>query len=472
MTTLQIGALVLLAAILGRLPKGRQLAMLAASGMAVFWLQPHEPFQALGFWLPIGTLGISVIAWFVTSTPESRAWRQIWPAALTLAAVVLLANSSRFLVPASASIPYATRLERSLAGVATMAIAIVLLTRAQTWQRLLLWALLGGIVVVFVVLKASGLASAAVQWLSSLRPQTDNAYAGMPLAWLGFSYVAFRLMHTVRDRQSGRLPAVSLAEYVNYVIFFPAFTAGPIDRMERFVQDLRSPRALEGHDWIDAAKRILFGLFKKFVIADLLAVISISDVLVAHTKSAAWLWLFLYAFAFRIYFDFSGYTDVAIGMGRLMGIQLPENFASPYLKPDIAQFWNAWHMSLTQWFRSYVFNPLARALRTSPKPPPTWLAILVTQVTTMVLIGLWHGISWSFAAWGLWHGLGLFIHNRWTALSRDHWPSWTQSHGGQLAARGAGVLLTFNFVAVGWLFFELSTPGIAWQTLLRLLGLA
>src|SRR5512141_411437 len=101
-------------------------------------------------------------------------------------------------------------------------------------------------------------------------------------------------------------------------------------------------------------------------------------------------------------------------MGRLLGIRLPENFAAPYLKPNITQFWNSWHMTLTQWFRSYVFNPLTRAMRSSKEPLPTILILLVAQISTMALIGLWHGITLGFVFWGLWHGLGLFIQNRWS----------------------------------------------------------
>ncbi|HEX2696787.1 MAG TPA: MBOAT family O-acyltransferase, partial [Anaerolineales bacterium] len=251
-----------------------------------------------------------------------------------------------------------------------------------------------------------------------------------------------------------------------------SFTAGPIDRAERFTKELRAPLSLSNEDWIDAGTRFFVGLFKKFVVADLLAVISLNDVLVSQVKTAGWMWVFLYAYALRIYFDFSGYTDIAIGMGRLMGIRLPENFAAPYLKPNLTQFWNSWHMTLTQWFRTYFFNPLTRALRSAEQSLPVWLIIFVTQISTMVLIGLWHGVTAGFALWGLWHGLGLFIQNRWSELVRNRMPVWTQTRGGQLAMNVIGVFLTFNFVALGWLFFTLSTPAIAWQAMLKLFGLA
>ncbi len=129
-------------------------------------------------------------------------------------------------------------------------------------------------------------------------------------------------------------------------------------------------------------------------------------------------------------------------------------------------------MTLTQWFRAYFFNPLTRALRSSKISIPIWVIILVTQVSTMVLIGLWHGITAGFVAWGLWHGFGLFVQNRWSEFIRPRLPAWTQTRGGQTALSLGGIFLTFNFVAIGWLFFTLSTPAVAWQALLKLFGAA
>jgi D-alanyl-lipoteichoic acid acyltransferase DltB (MBOAT superfamily) len=163
---------------------------------------------------------------------------------------------------------------------------------------------------------------------------------------------------------------------------------------------------------------------------------------------------------------------MAIGLGRLMGIRLPENFASPYLKPNLTVFWNSWHMTLTQWFRSYFFNPLTRALRSGKPPAPAVLTILVAQISTMVLIGLWHGVTAGFVLWGLWHGAGLFIQNRWSDYMKEHTPAWGQTDAGEAALRFAGVFLTFHFVSLGWLFFSLSTPARALAAMAVLFGVA
>jgi len=279
-------------------------------------------------------------------------------------------------------------------------------------------------------------------------------------------------MHTVIDRRAGRLPSVSLGEYVNYVIFFPAIAAGPIDRLERFNRNLNQSIALTLEAQLDAGTRLFRGLFKKFVIADGLAWIAFTDVLVLNIHSKMWLWIFLYVYSLRIYFDFSGYTDIAIGLGNLLGMQLPENFNAPYLKPNLTQFWNSWHMTLTQWFRSYFFNPLTRFLRSAKISLPLSLVIFITQVATMVLIGLWHGITLGFLLWGLWHGVGLFIQNRWSDWIRNRVPTWAMTPAGAHMLRYSGIFLTFHFVTLGWLFFFMPDPAMAWFVILKLIGVA
>jgi D-alanyl-lipoteichoic acid acyltransferase DltB (MBOAT superfamily) len=267
------------------------------------------------------------------------------------------------------------------------------------------------------------------------------------------------------------LPALSLVEYVNYVIFFPSFTAGPIDRAERFVKDLRNPLPLDNAGWMEAGARLFTGLFKKFVLADALGWTALNEAYLMDTKTAGWVWFFLYAYSFQIFFDFSGYTDIAIGLGRLMGIRLPENFNAPYSKSNLSQFWNSWHMTLTQWFRSYFFNPLTRRMRSASKPLPLPVMILISQTATMILIGLWHGITYNFFLWGVWHGLGLFLQNRWSEQVKPHSGSAAISPFREKLTRYAGIFLTFNFVSLGWLFFIFSTPAMVWTALLRLAGM-
>jgi D-alanyl-lipoteichoic acid acyltransferase DltB (MBOAT superfamily) len=306
--------------------------------------------------------------------------------------------------------------------------------------------------------------------LRSVGGQPRELASALDLRWLGFSYIAFRLIHTMRDRQSGRFPALTLQEYFIYVLFFPALSAGPIDRSERFLRDLRLPFTPGAETLGNSAKRLVLGLFKKFVLADLLAIIALSAVNAGQIQSTGWAWIMVFAFSFQILFDFSGYTDLAIGMGTLMGITLPENFNAPYRKPNLTQFWNNWHMTLTQWLRAYVFNPLTRALRSGARPMPGTLVIFITQIVTMSLIGLWHGITFNFLLWGLWHGLGMFIQNRFSDLTR--------SLSARVQTRPAlnrwvtvfSTLLTFIYVSLGWVWFALPSTKLSLQMIRLLFG--
>ena len=466
----QIAILGAVAVVIGQLKRDRSLALLGVSAFAIYWLQPLQPVVGLTFWFPLGTLAVTALAWLLTSAPEKRGWKQNLPALAVLLGVILLVDLNRYFQFESLFTSAAPRPQLVLAGVAIVLALGLVLARIQKFPPSLFVIAGIGLVVVLACLKAPSALNALFAAVSSLWGREVNA--AVPLSWLGYSYLSFRLLHTILDRKAGRLPSVLLAEYVNYVVFFPSFTAGPIDRLERFVRDLNHPILLDREGWIDAGGRLFVGLFKKFVIADALAWVALTDSFAEQVRSPGWMWVLLYLYSFRIYFDFSGYTDIAIGLGRLLGVRLSENFASPYLKPNIAQFWNSWHMTLTQWFQSYFFNPMNRAWRTGNTTLPAWLMILLAQVSTMLLIGLWHGLTLGFVLWGLWHGMGLFVHNRWSEYVKNHPPSRSQTRAGQLVSRYAGVFLTFNFVSIGWLFFTLPTPAMAWSVLVKMFGAA
>ncbi|MBN2386822.1 MAG: MBOAT family protein [Anaerolineales bacterium] len=473
MTLIHILVFVGIAAFLGLVTSDRWRVpfLLAVSALAVYVLQPTLPIRFLDFWLPTATLTLAILGWVVTSPPGQRSWRENGPAAAILGGTVLALGLTRYLglsLPLTASRP--PQLVSVLALLASLSGALLLLGRTSRSGKGLLVAASFFVLALFVVLKVPALAAWASAGLRSLTRQSTELASALDLRWLGFSYIAFRLLHTFRDRQSGRLPAVSLGEYVVYVVFFPALTAGPIDRIERFISDLRRPLALTTDDRAESGKRLLVGLFKKFAVADTLALIALNNVNALQVRSAGWTWILLYAYAFQIFYDFSGYTDIAIGIAGLLGIRLPENFKAPYMRPNLTQFWNNWHMTLTQWFRAYFFNPVTRALRTGQHPLPIPVIILFTQLMTMVLIGLWHGVTWNFVLWGIWHGLGLFVHNRWSDRTKVRFaalrPGW------QRCLNVGGTLLTFHYVALGWVFFALSDPGASWQVFLKLVGVS
>jgi len=467
MSVSQILILAVVAILVNQLKQGRSLVLLGVSALVIYWIQPIQDPVNLTFWFPTFTLALTVIFWLLTSTPEARGWRQNWGAMAVMFGVIVFVDLNRYFKFDYLFVVDTPRVQLVIALLIGFVAVSFLLAQFKKFPTVIFVLAAIGLIVTLVVLKMPFGLARLIEMVSGLRGKdAGNASA---LSWLGFSYVAFRLLHTVIDRKTGRLPAVSLGEYVNYVIFFPAFSAGPIDRLERFSNNLNDPVAL---NWMDAGTRLFVGLFKKFVIADGLAWFALSDFLEPNVHSAAWLWIFLYAYSLRIYFDFSGYTDIAIGLGKLLGVQLPENFDAPYLKPNLTQFWNSWHITLTQWFRSYFFNLLTRFMRSSKIALPMWLMVFIAQVTTMALIGLWHGVTWGFLFWGLWHGLGLFIQNRWRDWMRPRVLAWNITPRSEAMWKYSGIFLTFHFVTVGWLFFFLPNPSMAWNVMLRLFGAA
>ncbi|MEW5938557.1 MAG: MBOAT family O-acyltransferase [Chloroflexota bacterium] len=477
MTVAQILLLLALAALIGLTlrERARTLFLAGFSALVLFWLSPPDLLiPSLPFWLPVLTIFLVILVWTFTAPIESRRIKENWPALAVMAVAILLAVALRILPinwMTNVVIPPIQFVVVALLLFGVIAIGLASLKRGERIGQVL--GILGTLLI-FIVLKSPWLTRQFFELSASLRGQPFDVdpTRTLSVAWLGYSYVAFRLLHVVRDRQAGILPAATLDEFLCYVIFFPSITAGPIDRLERFLPDLRAPSRLTNDDWLNAGTRLALGLFKKFVLADGLAWLSISDALVKQTGSPGWLWLFLYAYTLRLYFDFSGYTDIAIGTARLMGIRLPENFDSPYLKSNLTQFWNSWHITLTQWFRAYVFNPLTRFLRSSKINLPIWLIILTTQLVTMSLIGLWHGITWNFLFWGLWHGLGLFLQNRWSDIARTRFPNLGATPPSRNLLAALGVFLTFNYFALGLVFFSLSSLTLSFTAFMKLFGMA
>jgi D-alanyl-lipoteichoic acid acyltransferase DltB (MBOAT superfamily) len=323
------------------------------------------------------------------------------------------------------------------------------------------------LITILLILKSPTLSLQTSVLFRTLSSRPTDGASVLDLRWLGFSYISFRLIHVLRDRQIARFPELTLPEFATYVVFFPSLSAGPIDRAERFAIDLKKDFVLTREEALLAGQRLVIGLFKKFVVADALAMIALNNMLATQVRTTGWMWIVLYAYAFQIYFDFSGYTDMAIGMARLVGIKLPENFAAPYTKPNLTQFWNNWHMTLTQWFRSYFFHPFNRWIR-GYKIIPAWLMLLLGQLATMLLIGLWHGVTVNFILWGAWHGLGLFLQNRWSDFAKTR-ITFSNPRLGSVMQVG-GTLLTFHFVALGWVFFALSEPALSLEVFMKLFG--
>ncbi|MEI8006899.1 MAG: MBOAT family O-acyltransferase [Bacteroidota bacterium] len=280
---------------------------------------------------------------------------------------------------------------------------------------------------------------------------------GNPSHWVkialpvGISFITFqKLSYTLDVYKKQFSPFKKLEYYAMYILMFPQLLSGPIVRPKQIAAQIEGIGRSESiDDRLTGFMRFAIGLAKKVLIADVLGeqVNAIFAMDSAHLSSGL-AWIGAIAYTFQIYFDFSGYTDMAIGIARMMGFRLPENFNSPYVSGSITEFWKRWHMTLGSWFRDYVFLPLAYA--TSRKmPKEKYLGIradkviyLIATSVTFLLCGFWHGAAWTFILWGVYQGIFLIL-DRLVLLKYF-----------KKAGRAASVAITFFITVFGWVLFR------------------
>ena len=429
--------------------------LIVCSSLFVFVFQPALPVRELDFFLPFLTIFLTLIVYSSFSGHDPLKSRQN----LTETSLILL---TLLLISCTRSISYDPIVTASrppqlykviIPAAAGFAVCFLLNSIALRGEKTPVRICIGAVLIILVILKTPYLSLYLSRILRNISGQSADTALSTDIRWFGFSYIAFRLLSVLIDSLKGRKINISAGEFLIYVCFPPALSAGPIDRWDRFTKEYAAgPKNDFSVDLRAGIGQIALGLFHKFILADSLAKMALSAQNAGQFIHRGWAWAALFAYALQIYFDFSGYSEIAIGLGILLGIHLPDNFNHPYLKPDLTKFWSSWHMTLTQWIRSYVFNPLTRALRGNKAHPlPQWLIVLITQLTTMLLIGLWHGVSVNFVIWGLWHGLGLFIHQ---LYSRKTNPG-LRSKGIRFRQfyTVCSTVLTFIYVCLGWIWF-------------------
>jgi D-alanyl-lipoteichoic acid acyltransferase DltB (MBOAT superfamily) len=260
---------------------------------------------------------------------------------------------------------------------------------------------------------------------------------------LGISFHTFQSMSYVVDVYRGEQAAISNPiDYALFISFFPQLVAGPIVRARDFFADLYHWRPPSPEEQLRGALLVLFGLTKKMAIADQFALVSDKYFAnIAGNPGVLTAWSGVFAFAMQIYFDFSGYTDMAIGMAQLLGFHFPVNFRRPYLAGSVTEFWRRWHISLSTWLRDYLYISLGGNRGGS-------LRTYRNLILTMLLGGLWHGASWNFVIWGGYHGCLLTIERAFGIRTKSR--VWTFLYP-------VHALLTFALVSIGWVFFRAAT---------------
>ncbi len=315
-----------------------------------------------------------------------------------------------------------------------------------------------GIAVVGIVAVLFVLAVFKYRLLQSLLVRNSAIFGQGALSFIfliGISYSSFKAIHFIIEAYKRKIKGLRFLDLANYLLFFPSFVSGPINRYNDFQQSSQAANnASFRADALPGLERIVHGLFKKFVITVILFPHTIVQLKTPLAALAPWqILLGLYAYALYFYFDFSGYTDLAIGSARLLGFNLPENFNLPFLKKNIQQLWANWHMSLTGWLTDYVYWPLVRKMRSMDFLRQHPLVISnVAIIITFFLCGAWHGESVNFIFWGLYHGIGIAIVNIYQKWKRQVRNGIALKYFASRLSYAVGVFLTFNFFAMGLLF--------------------
>jgi alginate O-acetyltransferase complex protein AlgI len=383
-------------------------------------------FSSVGFGL---FLGVSLVA--VNRTPARRRWATI----LALS----LAYYATFAQPLLVAILLAVSVVAWIAARGA--------DQAEDDRSRLRWALVGCVTAVAAIILSRLLANSGL-WLN--QPTTRIRLTST----IGVSFFSLHAISYVLDVYTGRArPERNLGKVLAYLAFFPKLIQGPIERASSLLPQLEAP-SMPSYDAIRLAMRLFgLGLFKKVVLADRLA--QLVDPIYATPQQYGGLTIALgiYAYAFQLYFDFSGYTDMARATARLFGIELRENFRAPYLASNIADFWRRWHMSFSQWLLDYLFTPLQLAWRRCGRTGTAAAVFL-----TFTLCGLWHGATWTFFIWGVLHGSYMAGGMLWAARKHRR-----KSGGGW--SRVAGTVLTFHLVTIAWVFFRAPTLDTAGSVL-------
>jgi alginate O-acetyltransferase complex protein AlgI len=307
---------------------------------------------------------------------------------------------------------------------------------------------------------------------------------------LGISFLTFQMIAFLADVNSGQVKSIRIVDYLVFALFFPRTIAGPIIHYGEVAPQLTDVKTRSyASDIAVGVCLFSIGLFKKAVVADGVAQFvprafdapTWNTFLSGRPPTLLIAWGSVLAYAFQLYFDFSGYSDMALGAARMVGVRLPMNFNSPYKAHSIVEFWGRWHITLTRFLTTYIYTPLAMSLTRARSSKgkavlhgkrsslhAIWSLVAVPTLITMTISGLWHGAGWQFIVWGVLHGIYLTINQTWRLLHTRFWPGLAAN---QRVMQPLGFVLTFGAVVIALVFFRASSIGSALSIIAGMIGL-
>lgn len=272
---------------------------------------------------------------------------------------------------------------------------------------------------------------------------------------LGISFYTFSAISYIVDVKRGKTECRDLKDVALYLSFFPKLTSGPIQKSSDFFEQADKKREIGRCTFENGIQIFLFGLFKKLVFADHLSVFVNQVYSSPDAFGSATVFMAVIAYSLQIYFDFSGYSDMAVGAAQILGFSLPRNFNLPYISHNVTEFWKRWHITLSSWLQEYLYIGLGGNRKGKART-------YVNLIITMVLGGIWHGANWTYVLWGLLHGIALAIHKVWMSITKSD--KKTPSLPGSVIS----IIATFLFTSFCWIFFRADSLSKAIKIIIRI----
>lgn len=266
--------------------------------------------------------------------------------------------------------------------------------------------------------------------------------------FLGISYITFKVMQMLIEIKDNMIKEVNFIDYLSFMIFFPTLSSGPIDRSRRFIKDIE--KTISKTEYLDnlgkGIEYILQGLVYKIILSQL--IFDKINIISEATYTTENLTIYMYLYGFYLFFDFAGYSLMAVGVSKIFGIDTPMNFNKPFLAKDMKDFWNRWHMSLSHWFRDFVFSRLVFAMFKKKIFKSSLTTAMVAYIVNMTLMGVWHGINFSYLLYGLYHGIILAITEYFQKTK------FNKNNKNKKWFEYSSIFITFNLVMFGFFIFS------------------